>query len=515
MEMMKRRVYRSVWFAVLLMMVSCIKNDIPYPYMEGRVEEIVFEGQKTVNIDYGKCVVEVEMSDSYDMSSVKLSSLTLSDIATTEDLVVGEYYDLNEDLRIDIETYPGQTYPWVIRATQPIDRYITVVGQVGDAVIDTYNKKAIVYVSMSTPRNNINITSFKLGPSVATYSPSPYDIHDFTTERAFDVDYLGYTERWIVYVFHTQEVVSTGEATSVWATFADVTGNIQTGTSAKPGFDYKKKSETDWHSVPSGKVTAKGGNIKARIEGLEPETQYMFRARLGEDVGGEVEFTTDAAPTIPNLDFETGSYDDNGVVWYPNADGKNSFWATGNEGTKVAGKGNITVHTDDAVKGKAIKMTSITGVLVAKAAAGNLYTGTYKTNLMNPRSSAVLGRPYTGRPVGLKGRYKYKSAPISADKDNKYPDVMGKRDKAHIYVILEDWGGATERPENPKVIAYGEFLTDEDNSTYKEFSFDIKYNDTVTRPTHIVLSAASSYLGADFCASDGATLYVDEFELIF
>ena len=213
------------------------------------------------------------------------------------------------------------------------------------------------------------------------------------------MDYLGYTERWIVYVFHTQEVVSTGEVTSIWATCADVTGGVQTGSSETPGFDYKKKSDTTWQSVPSSSVTASGGNIKARIEGLTPSTEYVFRARLGDEVGGEVSFTTDSAPTIPNLDFETGSYDSSGVVWYPNADGKNSFWATGNEGTKVAGKGNITVHTDDAVKGKAIKMTSITGVLVAKTAAGNLYTGTYKTNLMNPRSSAVLGRPYTGRPV--------------------------------------------------------------------------------------------------------------------
>ena len=93
--------------------------------------------------------------------------------------------------------------------------------------------------------------------------------------------------------------------------------------------------------------------------------------------------------------------------------------------------------------------------------------------------------------------------------------MIGKRDKAHIYVTLEDWGGATERPANVKVIAHGELLSDEDVSTYKEFKFDIKYNDTVNRPTHIVLSATSSYLGADFCGSEGATLYVDEFELLF
>lgn len=506
---------RLIWVAMAMMMVSCIKNDIPYPYTEGRVESIVFEGQKSVEIDYAKNEINLTMEDSYDITAVKLSSLTLSPMATTSGLEVGMTYDLTEDYAFEIDTYPGQTYNWKIVTSQPIDRYITVVGQVGDAVIDTYNKKAIVYVSTATRRDNITITSFKLGPSVATYSPSPYTVHDFTTERAFDVDYLGYTERWIVYVFHTQEVVSTGEVTSIWATFADVTGGVQTGSSETPGFDYKKKSDTTWQSVPSSSVTASGGSIKARIEGLTPSTEYVFRARLGDDVGGEVSFTTDSAPTIPNLDFETGSYDSSGVVWYPNADGKNSFWATGNEGTKVAGKGNITVHTDDAVKGKAIKMTSITGVLVAKTAAGNLYTGTYKTNLMNPRSSAVLGRPYTGRPVGLKGWYKYKSAIISSDKDNKYPEMIGKRDKAHIYVTLEDWGGATERPANVKVIAHGELLSDEDVSTYKEFKFDIKYNDTVNRPTHIVLSATSSYLGADFCGSEGATLYVDEFELLF
>ncbi|MDD4820924.1 MAG: PCMD domain-containing protein [Flavobacteriales bacterium] len=509
---MKKRTYALI-FTLTAILCSCIKNDVPYPHIMGDVLAIAFEGQSSCEIDHSKREINLVMNDSYDVNSVKITALTLVDggVAT---ISAGNEYNLSSDFSFTVSTYPEQNYTWTIKTTQPIERYVTVDNQVGNAVIDTYNKKAIVYVSASQSLANINVREMRLGPSVATYSPDPTTVKDFTTERMFDVSYLGITERWVVYIFHTTTVVTTGTATP-WTTFATLTGSIQTGTSSVPGFDYRKKTDTTWSSVPTTSVTAVGGAITAKLTGLTAKTEYVFRAKLGADLGEEVSFTTDDAPTIQNLDFEAGSFSSNGKTWYPNNDNANSFWATGNEGTQVAGKGNISISTTDAVKGNAVKMTSVTGVLVAQHAAGNIYTGTYKTNLSKPRESAVMGRPYTGRPLGLKGWYKYTSANITVDKDNLHPDAIGTRDKAHIYVILENWGTATTRPADVEQIAYGEFMTDVDSDTYQQFSLELKYSNTTTRPTHITISCTSSYLGGDFCGSNGATLYVDEFELLF
>lgn len=41
-------------------------------------------------------------------------------------------------------------------------------------------------------------------------------------------------------------------------------------------------------------------------------------------------------------------------------------------------------------------MSTITGVTLVTSAAGNLFIGTYKTNMTNPAASVSFGRPYTG-----------------------------------------------------------------------------------------------------------------------
>lgn len=61
-------------------------------------------------------------------------------------------------------------------------------------------------------------------------------------------------------------------------------------------------------------------------------------------------------------------------------------------------------HIEDMLQ----KMSTITGVTLVTSAAGNLFIGTYKTNMTNPAASVSFGRPYTGaRPVKLSGYYKY------------------------------------------------------------------------------------------------------------
>lgn len=84
-----------------------------------------------------------------------------------------------------------------------------------------------------------------------------------------------------------------------------------------------------------------------------------------------------------------------------------------------------------------------------------------------------------------------------------------------IYIRLENWGGATERPADPKVIASATLETDQSIPNYTQFDLTLDYTDEVTLPDHIVIVSSSSRYGEDFCGGPGSVLYVDQFELSF
>lgn len=285
-----------------------------------------------------------------------------------------------------------------------------------------------------------------------------------------------------------------------WAKFATLTGEWY--TLHKPQqmtFEYTTRDSDVWTAVPQDQVTTddQAQTVTARVTGLNPSTEYRFRV-VGQNADGVpyrasniLNALTEAAPEIPNLSFDT--WTKGGNNWYPNADAANSFWATGNEGVTIpvlVGKAANTVPTDDAVKGQAAYMTTIS-VPIVNVAAGNIFTGTFKTNTTNPASSAKMGRPYTGRPTGLRGWYKYTKV---------------NSDKGHVYISLKS--GSTQ-------IAYGELVIDQTVSTYTAFEFKLNYTNTTLKPTEITVIATSSIGGASFVGEYGSTLWVDEFELLW
>ena len=90
--------------------------------------------------------------------------------------------------------------------------------------------------------------------------------------------------------------------------------------------------------------------------------------------------------------------------------------ATGSEGVTIYKESNtVPVEGKEAYKGKAARMHTYGDILLVGAAAtGNLFIGTYKTNMGRPVESPSFGREYTGaRPTRLSGYYKYTSKPIS------------------------------------------------------------------------------------------------------
>lgn len=317
------------------------------------------------------------------------------------------------------------------------------------------------------------------------------------------------------------------------------------------GFQYRVLGTGDdaWVTVTGANiyVDAAQKSFRGYLGRLAPSTLYEFRP-VGDDLAPGVNgtFMTDAVVSLPNLDFEGGEYgsfDGASGVYSPNVPGETRFWASGNPGGKYTMLGigldkNVTlpVSGTEARTGQALWMTSY---YVNKAGVESLATGTIYSGTFGPISSAPMnsdaqralvhyGQPYTGRPLGLKGWYKYIPQNIDTDIDNKYASLIGQSDKCKVYISLEAWGaGVTSRPDADKrvVVGYGELLsgatpTDTPeamaNNGYVPFEFRIQYDpDNVAKPDHIVMCATCSYLSDDFCGGAGSSLYIDDFELIW
>lgn len=288
-------------------------------------------------------------------------------------------------------------------------------------------------------------------------------------------------------------------------------------------FQYRVQGAAEWTMVdPSLVVDGANKAFWARVKGLSPTTSYEYRTyspAAGEKQGNTVHFTTFAAPEIPNLSFDKAYY--SGSYWYPNESGGNSYWATGNDGI-VAGPVNMspnnTEEVTDVIKGKAVRLKSVPigfALSPVKFAGGSLFTGSYKTDMGNPINSVKFGRPYKGRPLALKGWYKYSPVTINNYKYDSDYWAIGTMDKCHIYISLEDWGGAGSRPDSPRVVGYGELKSDQKVSLWSEFRIEIDYKDPTRIPTHVVLVATASHLGGTFCGGNGSELMVDEFELVW
>ena len=319
-----------------------------------------------------------------------------------------------------------------------------------------------------------------------------------------------------------QEVI-TGDA-NPWAMFAYVNGKYTTDSAPEGlGFQYRKASEAEWTDF-AGEISYEGKTFSAKITGLEPETEYEFRAVTAQDRRDDnvVSFTTEAADQLPNFNFDSWYKD--GKNWYANADmGDNYFWDSGNKGANTLSEVNPTSPEETfVVSGKAVRMES--KYVILAFAGGNIYSGSFGS-VSGLGASINFGRPYTCRPTALHGWYSY--APKAIDKVKApYEDLKGTMDVGKIYVALTDWsspfnvntntGTFFVPDEDPAVIAYGELeIPENSNGEYKEFTIDLEYRDLERIPTHVLVVATASKYADYFTGGVGSTMYIDEFEFIF
>lgn len=499
----------------ILGMSGCIKNDLPYPRIPQNILAIAAEGEsKEAYIDSISYEAHIYLDEQADLTKVKFTTYEISPDATSDpDLLVGEY-DLTTPLMVTLSLY--QDYIWEVKATQVIERYFTVSGQVGPSVIDPVAHRVIVTMPDGTDLKRLMLTSIKLGPAdittmVPNLIPGPLDL---SMPLRVEVIAHGETEIWTIYAEVTETIVSTSRVDAwskvIWA-YGEGPSEI------KNGFEYRRTSDTEWTRVPEEYVTQTGGSFSCYIPHLEPLTEYAVRTVAGEDVGNEVIVTTQATADIPDGDFEQWYQTDKGM-WNPwNKDGQR-YWDTGNTGSFIA-KINLTTPTDHTATGSGMAVRCESKNIIGKLGSGSIYTGEY---LRTDVTDGVLGfgRPWNLRPTRLRGFMQYQGVDITnAPKD--FADFKGRPDSCQIYVGLTDWTAPYEirtkssnrqlfDPNADYIIAYGQLTFSGTQDNYVPFEIELKYKATDRIPTYLQITCTSSKYGDYFTGGSGSVLYVDQ-----
>ena len=540
---------KSGWFLLLSCLfsfASCIENDFPYPYQEGNITDFSVDGQiaNTLSIDKSKGTVTVEVSDSVNLTSLRIQKFTVSNNATiimdsakcvdfinfpTSGFSTLDSLSQDVDTRVNftspvsvlLKTY--QDYPWTITVNQTINREIVVSNQIGDPVIDENNKQAIVYVARNQPLNEITVSSMQLGGSAGTVTPDPTTVTDFTRPQTFEVTRFGVKETWTVTILHSEESSAATSNTFAMVGRIRVTGNIQAGKT--PVIEYKEKSASTWQTLDAGDVIVNGTSYEAFITGLHGGTTYVYRIVVDGVAGTETECTTASAIELTNGGFDDWHQD--GKVWNPWAETSVSFWDTGNKGATTLGDSN-SAPTDDTStgSGKAAKLESrFVGLFgIGKLASGNIFAGTY---VRTDGTNGILnfGREFDSYPTALRFHYKYQPATIDRCSDSEYEYLIGRSDSMQVYIALSDKATPYEIRTNPSnrnlfnpndanVIAYGQITSAETVSSYKEYTIQLEYRD-YRKPKYLIIVASASKYGDFFTGGDGSTLYLDELELLY
>lgn len=210
-------------------------------------------------------------------------------------------------------------------------------------------------------------------------------------------------------------------------------------------------------------------------------------------------------------------------------------WASGNPGyVTVAGEkppSEYPTTVAEGTNGYAAKMQTVYTSSFAAAtgnpiAAGNLFLGSFKINLLNTLKSTKFGLPYSGElPKGVRAYYKYKPGAEVRDQDFKV--VPGAVDSFDIYAILfesrskDNFLYGDHNFKDPRNIAIAR-IPEKDripSENWREINFPFQLVPGKTfdaNKEHVLAIVMSSSIdGANFTGAIGSTLIVDKIELIY
>lgn len=500
---------------------GCIKDDIPYPHIQANFVTIEARGEsQSARIDTVNRVVTFRLPETVDICNVEIAEYTLTPGAEVRGNVFANPIDLSQSQTVNLYLY--YDYEWTLTAIQQIERYMAVVGQVGESTIDVPARRVLLSVADTEDLTKLSVEKIKLGPEGSVMTP---DLNgataDFTKPVEVMVSAYGRSEKWTLYADVTEALITTASV-DAWTNVAWVYGQGIEGSDF--GVEYRQKGHQEWIAVPDSWLTVSGGSFHARLIHLTEQTTYEARAVADENYGAVVEFTTGKAVQTPNLNFDSWWLD--GKVWCPWAkNDETPYWSTGNKGATTLGNSN-TVPTDDTVNGTgqaAMLQTKFVGAgAIGKLAAGNIFIGDYvRTDGTN--GVLAFGRPFTERPTRLRGYFKYNTAPISST-IAAYSHMKGQPDTCIVWCALIDQPTQFEirtnpanrqlfDPEGPTVVAYGKMEMSDNVGEYTPFDIEFEYKATNRKPKYLLITASASKYGDYFTGGNGAVMWVDEFEL--
>lgn len=515
---------------------SCIKNDLPYPWVQPNVLE--FSVSKTdaqghsllaspTAIDSAQRTVTITLTEWADISNVTVDKVTFSSgTELIEPAVIPASLNLSEPLKMTLSLYE-RNYEWTVTANQDIERYFTVGSQIGTSVINADDHTVMALVPKGQNLADIQVKSIKLAGPLATMQPDLAGQHvDFSEPVKVNVNEFGRSTEWTISVDVTDVSVEI-DRVDAWTNVAWLYANAEAGK--QNGFEFRRATADEWTVVPSDWITVAGGSFTACLRHLEAETEYVARAVSDNDHSAEVSFTTGKIVQLPNSDFTQWWKD--GKVWNPWGENQTAFWGTGNRGAATLGESNTTPMQDASsptgFSGAQLETRFVGVGVFGKIAAGNLFAGDY---VRTDGTNGVLsfGREFVQRPTAIKARIKYITAPIthaSASNPN-FNYMKGEPDTCIVWCALADWSEPFEirtKPSDrqlfnsgdPGVIAYGDVQSGAsiESFTYVIFKLDYKATDRI--PRYILLAASASKYGDYFTGGNGATLYVESVELLY
>lgn len=315
-------------------------------------------------------------------------------------------------------------------------------------------------------------------------------------------------------------------------------------------FQYREKDTETWTDAEATEETDEESNkfYTGKTGELEPATKYEYRLASADGKSFTTpaeEFTTEAATELPNGDFESwctrsaktalANKDTRFPCSEADYDAGNMFWDTSNRGANSMTAINPTnSETKFVASGDTAACLKTAKVLGSFLAAASLYTGEFVSATLSGLSATALidfGRPFTSRPIALKGHYKY--TPAKVEVGGELPSnatvSAGSDDQCAIYIALakgthrvnntdSDTFLTLEKIEGDEnIIAYGELPsgTATQGDGYVDFTIPLKYKNLTDTPTHIIVVCSASKYGDYMTGGEGSTLYVDGFSLVY
>lgn len=557
---MRLKLYDILYLLLVLSPLSCadpgvfdarkVVDDLPYPVIAPVVVSVEADGVLDVAIDNEQRSIVLNLAEQTDIRKVRIRDCNIC-VSGKDSLrfIGGEIsvkpeikgtHDLSSPLQTVVTTF--QDYAWTVSATQYIDRWFSVRGQIGASVIDDVNHRVIAYVSSKVNLADVDVLTCKLGPEgITSYASNPLDITDFSEAVTIHLTTSnGVAEDWEIYLEVVEFSVSIGTV-NPWTREAYLSADGIAGEDN--GFRFRKVGAEIWQTLEKKDVTENGGKFSGHITGLEPSTEYECIAYSGSEVSEVSNFTTDPATQLPNHSFETFSKV-TGADYYkwfdtssPDPECRSIWWASGNgegpdglDGTATLGV-ILTVPDSDAADGQyavCAQSSKLAGIL----ACGNLFTGQF-TEIIGGAAGAVhYGRPWSTRPKKLVLSYKYKGGLVDCVDDYPADDVVkvGDKDRCQIFVGVGDWdykryGGSqaspvrvstakNERktlftPESAGIIACGNFVSNQSVSEWTELEIPLEYRSLERKPTHIIIICAVNYRGDYMTGCSTAKLWLD------